>query len=132
MSSTSADTRNRSARAREDLPKAKTSAAATFALMFGVLAFFGILSILFSPIALPLAVLGLILGIVGIARTRDPEVTGKVLAVVGLVLSLLALLLTVAAVVGGFFLFDDPGVISWMENRLADVKANLPSEVPAP
>lgn len=132
MSSTAGDTQDRSARAREDLTKAKTSAAAAFALIFGLLAFFGILSIVFSPVALPLAVLGLVLGIVGIKRTKDPLITGKVLAVVGLVMSVLALLLAVAAVVGGFFLLDDPDVINWMENRLADVKQNLPSEVAQP
>ncbi len=132
MSSTAGDTQDRTVRARDDLPKAKTSAAAVFALIFGLLAFFGILSILFSPIALPLAVLGLFLGIVGIKRTSDPQLTGKVLAVVGLVLSVLALLLAVAAVIGGFFLFDNPDVLNWMENRLADVRENLPSEVPKP
>lgn len=116
----------------DHLPKAKTSAAAVFALIFGLLAFFGILSILFSPIALPLAVLGLILGVIGIRRTKDPRLTGKVLAVIGLVLSVLALLLVVAAVVGGFALLDDPGVLTWLEERLANARENLPTEVPAP
>jgi len=76
MSSTAGDTQDRTVRARDDLPKAKTSAAAAFALIFGLLAFFGILSILFSPIALPLAVLGLFLGIVassGPAIPSSPE-----------------------------------------------------------
>ncbi len=115
-----------------DLPRAKTSAAAVFALIFGLLAFFGMLSILFSPIALPLAVLGLILGIVGIKNTKDPQTTGKVLAIVGLVLSVLALLLVVAGLIGGFALLNDPGVIGWMEDQLATARENLPSEVPKP
>ncbi len=34
--------------------------------------------------------------------------------------------------IGGFFLFDNPDVLNWMENRLADVRENLPSEVPKP
>lgn len=115
-----------------DLPKAKTSAAAVFALIFGLLGFFGVLSILFSPIALPLAVLGLILGIVGIKKTKDPQTTGKVLAIIGLVLSVLALLLVVAGLIGGFALLNDPGVIGWMEDQLATARENLPSEVPKP
>lgn len=115
-----------------DVPKARTSAAAVFALIFGLLAFFGVLSILFSPIGLPLAILGLILGIVGITRTKDPQTTGKVLAVVGLVLSVLALLLILAAVIGSFALLDDPGVIGWLEDQLAKAKENLPTQVPRP
>ncbi|MBA2640218.1 MAG: DUF4190 domain-containing protein [Nocardioidaceae bacterium] len=122
----------RDTRSYHDLPKAKTSATAVFALIFGLLAFFGILSILFSPIALPLAVLGLIFGVVGIKRTTEPQRTGKALAIIGLILSVLALVLAVAAVVGGFILLDDPGVIDWLDTRLADARENLPAEVPKP
>ncbi len=133
MSSPAGDTaHDRRSRGLEDLPKAKTSATAVLALLCGVLAFFGVLSILFAPIALPLAVLGLILGIVGIKKTKDPQVTGKALAIIGLVLSVLTLLLAVAALIGGFILFDDPSVISWMEDKLADVREDLPTEVPNP
>jgi len=121
----------RSTRTR-DVPKAKTSAAAVFALIFGLLAFFGILSIVFSPIALPLAVIGLILGAVGISRTKDPRRTGRALAIIGLILSVLALLLAVVALVGGFVLLDEPGVLTWLEDRLADARENLPTQVPEP
>jgi len=131
-SSVSNPDRERLDRDYESGPKPKTSAVAVFALIFGLLAFFGLLSVLFSPIALPLAVLGLIFGIVGLKRTSAWERTGKALAVIGLVLSVLVLVLAVVALIGGFIYLDDPQVLNWMEDRLADARDNLPTEVPQP
>ena len=110
----------------------KTSAAAVFGLVFGLSALFCALTGLLAPFAVLFGIIGLILGIVGITRTKDPQTTGMVLAVVGLVLSVLALLLILAAVIGGFALLDDPGVIGWLEDQLAKAKENLPTNVPRP
>lgn len=48
---------------------AKTSAAAAFALVFGVAALLSVLTVILSPVGLVLGIIGLVLGVLGI---REP------------------------------------------------------------
>ena len=57
--------------------KIKTSAAAVFALVFGVCALVCALTVLLSPAALVLGVIALILAAAGIAMSRRPHVEAK-------------------------------------------------------
>jgi len=72
---------------------ARTSVAAVFALVFGVLALFSVLIVILAPVGLVFGVIGLILGVVGLRRARRPGITGKGVAAGGLVLSVVAVLL---------------------------------------
>jgi len=58
---------------------AKTSAAAVFALVFGLAALFCALTAILSPAAVVFAVLGLILAVAGLKMANKPGVTGKAL-----------------------------------------------------
>ncbi|MEK8110248.1 hypothetical protein NKG94_49905 [Micromonospora sp. M12] len=51
---------------------AKTSAAATFALVFGVAGFFSVLTAILAWLGLVLGIIGIILGIVGLKMARRP------------------------------------------------------------
>ena len=61
----------------ERIRPAKTSAAAAFALVFGVSALLSVLTIIVGPLGIVLAIIGIILGIVGIRNARRVGVTGK-------------------------------------------------------
>ncbi len=71
---------------------ARTSAAAVFALVFGVVAVFSVLTVILSPLGLVLGVIGVILGVVGLRMARRPGITGKGVASGGVVLSVVAVL----------------------------------------
>lgn len=116
----------------KDVPKLKTSAAATFALVFGLSALFSVLSLVLAPLALPFALIGLVLGLVGMRKARLPHVTGSGLAVTGLVMSVLTLLLIVAAAVGVFALKDNEAFIDELNQRIDSVSESVPTEVPSP
>jgi TctA family transporter len=66
----------------------------TAAVVVGVLA---LLLSVFFPVGLPLAVIGLVLGILGRRRVRRGEATNGGAALVGVALSVVALLVAVAA-----------------------------------
>ncbi|MEE8600697.1 hypothetical protein [Euzebya tangerina] len=79
---------------------AVTGTSATLALVFGLGAVIAALAPAFTPLAVLLGLLSLLLGIVGLVSTRKPNVTGRALAVIGLLLGLLGAGVGAAAIAG--------------------------------
>jgi hypothetical protein len=110
---------------------AKTSAAATFALVFGLSSLFTALLALLAPLGVVFGLIGLVLGIVGISKANQIDVTGKGVAIGGLVLSVLGLLLGIALLVGAT-IFVNSGGLDQLEQRIQDVRGEIPTELPDP
>lgn len=132
MSSVGETDRGRPVFDSHDVPKLKTSAAAVFSLIFGLSALICILSLIFSPAALPLALIGLVLGIVGMRKAKLPHVTGKGVAITGLVMSILTLLLVIAAFIGLAIVANSPGLVDQINQFYDQAQQNLPDELRAP
>jgi hypothetical protein len=105
---------------------AKTSAAATFALVFGLASLFCALTGILAPAAIVLGLIGVVLGIAGRKMTRRPGVTGRSVATGGLVTALLGLLLGLAVSIGLAVYVNDQG-LDGIEQRLDDARNSLPS-----
>ncbi len=106
---------------------AKTSAAATFALVFGLAALFCALTAILSPAAVLFGLIGIILGIAGITMAKRPGVTGKGVAIGGLVTAVLGLLLGGAVLAGAAVLVNDEQRLDQLQNQLEDLRNDLPS-----
>lgn len=111
--------------------KIKTSAAATFALVFGVSALICALTAILSPAAIVLGVIGLLLGIAGIVMSKRPHVTGKGLAIGGIVTSLLGLLISIGLIAGAATLLNNRSAVDRLEKKVTELKNELPTEVPS-
>lgn len=112
---------------------AKTSLAAAFALAFGVAAFVLTLTVIFSPVGLVLGIIGIILGIVGLLMARKLGVTGKAVAITGLVLSGLSVLIVGALAIGLTTFLNDQGAVDRLEQQIDQLRDNLPdADVPTP
>jgi hypothetical protein len=111
---------------------AKTSAAAAFALIFGVVALFSALTALLAPLAVVFGVLAIILGFVGMRMASHPGITGKGVAIGGLVLGVLGLLLGAVLVAGAVTVLNDDRQVDRIERELDRLRDNLPTEVPTP
>jgi hypothetical protein len=106
---------------REDdrvVTPAKTSAAAAFALVFGVSALLSVLTIILGPLGLLLGVIGVVLGVLGIRNARRPGVTGKGVAIGGLVLSILAVLIGGAIALGVTFFLNNEAALDRLEQEI--------------
>lgn len=112
------------------LVTAKTSAAATFALVFGLGALLCALALFLSPLAIVFGLVAIVLGAVGISRTTDPGLTGRALAITGVVLGALGLLLGVALVAGVTTFLSDEANLDRIEAQLQDLRDELPTDVP--
>ncbi|WP_326563624.1 DUF4190 domain-containing protein [Micromonospora peucetia] len=106
-------------------PSAKTSAAAAFALVFGVAALISVLTVILSWIGLLLGVIGVILGIVGLKMVRRPGVTGRGVAIGGLVLSALAVLIGLAFAAGITTFLNDEGAVNRIQQKVDDLRDRL-------
>lgn len=113
-----------------DRPKLKTSAAAVFSLVFGLSALLCALALFLSPLAILFGIIALILGAVGISMAGRPNVTGKGVAIGGLVLGLLGLLLGVALVAGISTFLSNESNVQRIERRLDDIRGAVPTELP--
>ena len=91
--------------------RAKTSAAATFSLVFGV--------------GLLLGIIGVILAIFGLRMSRRPGVTGRGVAIGGLVLSALAVLLGLAIAAGVSTFVNNQQAVDRLEKRVSDLRDKL-------
>ena len=111
---------------------AKTSAGAAFALAFGVAALVLVLTAILAPIGLVVGVIGLLLGIVGIVRAGRAGVTGKGVAITGLVLSVLAVLLAGALAVGVTTFLNNQGAVDRLERQVEQLRDRLPRDVKVP
>lgn len=111
---------------------ARTSAAAAFALIFGVAALLSVLTVILSPVGLVLGVIGLILGLVGIRMARRTGITGKGVAIGGLVLSLLAVLASVTIAVGATTVLNNDTAVNRLQHQVDKLRDKLPGHVTVP
>jgi len=111
---------------------ARTSVAAVFALIFGVLALFSVLIVILAPVGLVFGVIGLILGVVGLRRARRPGITGKGVAAGGVVLSVVAVLLAVAFAVGVVTVLNNQSAVDRLQHQVQNLRDKLPAQVTVP
>jgi Na+/melibiose symporter-like transporter len=116
----------------ERIRPAKTSAAAAFALVFGVSALLSVLTVIVGPVGIVLAIVGIILGIVGIRNAKRVGVTGRGVAIGGLVLSVVALLIAAALAAGISFYLNDEQAVDRLEQRVEQLRDQLPDDVNIP
>ncbi|MBM0229384.1 hypothetical protein DKT69_32955 [Micromonospora sicca] len=105
---------------------AKTSPAAAFALVFGVAALVCVLTAIFAPVGLVLGIIGLILGIVALRMTRRPGVTGRGVAIGGLVLSVIAVLVAIAFAAGVTTFLNNKQAVDRLERQVEHLRDKLP------
>ena len=115
--------------------KAKTSAAAVFALIFGLSSLIVAALVVLAPIAIVLGLIALILGFVGIRKGKanlddDTIVTGRGVAIGGLVLGLLGLLLSIAVIIGAAAFFTERANLDRLERGLQELQQEIPTELP--
>lgn len=106
---------------------AKTSAAAVFALVFGLSALFCALTAILSPAAVLFGLIGILLGIAGLKMSKRPGVTGRGTAIGGLVLSVLGLIIGAAVIAGVSVLVNDEARLDQLQNQIEDLRDDLPS-----
>lgn len=106
---------------------AKTSAAAVFSLVFGLSALFCALTFILSPVAVLFGLIGLILGIVGLKKAKLVGVTGKSVAIGGLVTAVLGLLLGGAIVAGSAAFLSDDGRVGELRTQIDEFIDDAPS-----
>ncbi|MET8550366.1 hypothetical protein ABZ356_11835 [Micromonospora zamorensis] len=104
---------------------AKTSAAATFALVFGVAGLLSVLTAILAWIGLVLGIIGIILGIVGLKMARRPGVTGRGVAIGGLVLSILAVLIGLGLAAGITTFVNNDSAVDRLQQQVDDLRDKL-------
>lgn len=104
----------------------KTSAAAAFALVFGLSALLSGLSLLLAPVAVVLGLVAVLVGVAGRRMSVRPGVTGRSLATAGLVTGLLGLLLGVAVLAGAALFLNNPQRLDQLQRRIDQLQARLP------
>jgi len=122
----------RSATVEDPFIKAKTSAAAVFGLVFGLAALFCAATAILAPAALVLGIIGLVLSVVGIAMSRRPHVTGRGVAIGGLLTALLGLILSGALLAGAAFFLNDRSSVNRLNTQIHKLEKKLPTAVPTP
>lgn len=118
---------DRDERFEERIRPAKTSAAAAFALVFGLAALFSALTAILAPAAVVFGLLGLVLGIAGIKMSRRVGVTGRGVAIGGLVTALLGLLLGAALIAGAAVFVNDEQNLDRLQGWIDDARDELPT-----
>jgi hypothetical protein len=108
-------------------PRAKTSAAAVFALVFGLSALFCALTAVLSPAAVVFGLIGLVLGVVGLKMAKRAGVTGKGVATGGLVTALLGLLLGAGVLAGLAVAVNSEGALDRISGAVDDLRTSVPS-----
>jgi hypothetical protein len=106
---------------------AKTSAAAVFALVFGLAALFCALTAILSPAAVLFGVIGIVLGIVGLKMAKRVGVTGRGVAIGGLVTAVLGLLLGGAVLGGLSALVNDDRRLDQLQNQIDNLRDDVPT-----
>lgn len=106
---------------------AKTSAAAVFALVFGLAALFCALTGILSPAAVLFGIIGIALGIAGLKMSKRIGVTGHGVAVGGLVTAILGLLLGGAVLGGLAAVVNNQSALDRISRYVDNAKADLPN-----
>ncbi|WP_431943443.1 hypothetical protein [Micromonospora marina] len=104
---------------------AKTSTAAALALVFGVAALFSVLTAILAWIGVVLAIAGIVLGIAGLKMAARPAVTGRGVAIAGLILSGLALLLGLALGAGITTFLNNDSAVDRLQQQVDDLRDRL-------
>lgn len=111
---------------------ARTSAAAAFALAIGVAALLCVLTVILSPVGLVLSILGVILGIIGMRAGKKLGITGRGVAIAGLVLSALALIASIAFAAGAVTVLNNDKAVDRIEQQLDKARDKLPDDIQVP
>lgn len=106
---------------------AKTSAAAAFALVFGLSALFTALTAILAPAAVLFGLIGIVLGIIGMKKAKREGVTGKGVALGGLITALLGLLLGGAVLAGAAVYVNDEARLDQLQGWIDDARTEIPS-----
>jgi hypothetical protein len=112
--------------------RAKTSAAAVFALVFGLTSVYTGLSVIFAPLAVVFGLLGIVLGLLGMRSARRPGISGRGVALAGLLLGVVGLLLGVAVTAGLTTFLLDESNLDRVQRQLETLRGRLPTEIPSP
>ena len=120
-------TRNERFEHRARILPAKTSVAATFALVFGLSALFTALTAILAPAAIVFGLIGIVLGIVGMKMAKREGVTGKGVAIGGLITALLGLLLGGAVLAGAAVYVNDEARLDQLQTWIDDARSEIPS-----
>lgn len=112
---------------RRVVKPAKTSAAAAFALVFGVAALFAALTAILAPAAVLFGLIGLVLGVVGMKMGKRVGITGRGVAIGGLVTALLGLLLGLAVIAGAAVFVNDEQNLDRLQGWIDDARSSIPS-----
>lgn len=107
--------------------KHKTSAAAVFALVFGLSALFCALTGLLAPAAVLFGLIGIVLGVVGLKMSKRPGVHGHGVAVGGLVTAVLGLLLGGLVIAGAAALVNSDSQLDRISNQIDKLRDEVPS-----
>lgn len=105
----------------------KTSAAAAFALVFGLAALFCALTGILAPAAVLFGLIGLVLGIAGLKMSKRPGVTGKGVATGGLVTAVLGLLLGAGVLAGLAVAVNNESNLNRISDFVDSARDKLPS-----
>jgi hypothetical protein len=104
---------------------AKTSAAATFSLVFGVSAMVCVLTAILSWAGIILGIIGIILGVVGLRMAARPGVTGRGVTIGGLVLSIIALILGLVFIAGVTTVLNNEGAVNRLQDQVDDLRSRI-------
>ena len=113
--------------AHAGLDHAKTSAAAVFALVFGLAALFCALTAILAPAAVLFGIIGVVLAVVGLKMAKRPGVTARGVAIGGLVTALLGLLLGGAVIAGLSALVNDERRLDQLQTEIDQLRNQAPS-----
>ncbi|CAG7627776.1 DUF4190 domain-containing protein [Rhodococcus opacus] len=85
-----------------------------------------------SPVGLVLGIIGLILGVLGLRAARGWGITGKGVAIAGLVLSGLAIVISIAFAAGVVTVLNNDSAVERIEQQVDKMRDKLPSTVEVP
>lgn len=106
---------------------AKTSAAAVLGLVFGLAALFCALTGILAPAAIVFGLIGLVLAVVGLKMAKRVGVTGRGVAIGGLVTALLGIVLGGVVLAGITAVVNDQKQLDRVQRYIDDARADLPS-----
>ena len=93
-------------------------------------ALFSVLTIFLASLALILSIVGIILGIVGMRMAKRVGVTGRGVAMGGLLLAVLALILSITVTAGVTTVLNNKSAVDRINKQVQKLEKNLPSKVP--
>ena len=105
----------------------KTSAAAVFALVFGLAALFCALTGLLAPVAVVFGIIGIVLGIAGLKMSKRPGITGHGVAVGGLATAVLGLVLGGIVLAGLAAIVNSDSQLDRISNKIDQLRDDVPS-----